>query len=44
MGVNSLLILGCGGVWLVRLAGFEPATRCLEDAAHLPDVVCYLGK
>jgi hypothetical protein len=29
---------------LVRLAGFEPATRCLEDAAQLSDVVCYLGK
>ena len=28
----------------LRLAGFEPATRCLEDAAQLSDVVCYLGK
>ena len=34
-------------VWacdLVRLAGFEPATRCLEDAAQLSDVVACLRK
>ena len=29
---------------LVRLAGFEPATRCLEDAAQVSDVVVYLRK
>jgi hypothetical protein len=31
-------------VLLARLAGFEPATRCLEDAAQLSDVVSSLGK
>jgi hypothetical protein len=30
--------------WLVRLAGFEPATRCLEDVIQVSDVASYLGK
>ena len=29
---------------LARLAGFEPATRCLEDAAQLSNVVAHLRK
>src|SRR5215471_12697513 len=35
---------GRGGRRLARLAGFEPATRCLEDAAQLSNVVSYMEK
>ena len=30
-------------VLLVRLAGFEPATRCLEDVAQVSRGVSYVG-
>ena len=32
------------GVWLVHLAGFEPATRCLEDAAQVSETVAHPRK
>ena len=31
-------------VLVARLAGFEPATRCLEDVAQLSRGVCYMGR
>jgi hypothetical protein len=27
------------GIWLARLAGFEPATRCLEGTANAASMV-----
>jgi hypothetical protein len=39
----NMMLVKCEDL-MARLAGFEPATRCLEDAAQLSDVVSYLGK
>jgi hypothetical protein len=32
------------GFLIARLAGFEPATRCLEDVTQMSREVCHVGQ